>query len=354
MAAVIDRACMARRRSRARAVLGFVCRSSAEAAPAPGAPPVSDSARAPAAPGAAIRGRRRHAARVGRIVLLLVLALPAPAFAQVDGGSLVTGAIAVINFLGGLFGFGGSGLNSEARRALNNLSDTIRSIGREVAERLRDVAMFFASVWAMFRKLWARVLLPMLQRLDRYITRIFTWLRDTFGPIIDALVWLRRKILEFYDRWFRPILDTIDAIRGVLRIFSFFGLDWARRLDAALAEIQDRINQAFTVVMSRLNEVIDWVDRIVTLDGLLQRVTLLRSLLRYERDMWKVWWESIRQREAEKGPIPRRELAAVTPAQTSATVREYALVHGGADANRIDEHVADLVLTLRGIRPLPR
>jgi hypothetical protein len=194
----------------------------------------------------------------------------------------------------------------------------------------------------------------LLQRLDRFLDRIFRWLRDTFAPIIEALLAVRRKILELYDKWFRPILDTIDAIRGVLRIFSFFGIEWARRLDAALAEIQDRINQAFSTVMARLNQVIDWVDRIVTLDGFLQRLTLLRSLLRYERDLWKVWWESIRQREAEKGPIPRRDLEAITPAQTSAAVREYSLTHGGADAHRIDEHVADLVLTLRGIRPVPR
>ena len=292
-------------------------------------------------------------ALVGLALVWLDTRTPAPAgILRADFG--ITTGVIVVTALANLFRLFGGKIDKNVKRALEGMRDIITNVGRTLAEFARDTAGVFATVFGFLRKFWDRVLLPMLRRLDGAITRIFKWLRDTFGPIIEALIWIRRKILEFYDKWFRPIFDTIDAIRRILGIFSLFGLEWSRKLDAKLAELEDALMRPIRTVLTTLNEVIGWVDRIITLDGFLQRVTLLRSLLRYERDMWKVWWESIRQREAEKGPIRPGAIATREPRASAREVATYARAGEDPDRARIRESVLDVQLALRGARPLPR
>jgi hypothetical protein len=288
------------------------------------------------------------------IALLVWLDAPlAPALPLVRADFGVSAAILVISFLGSLFGLFGGKVDKNTKRALEGMRDIITSIGKTVAEFARDTASVLGSVWGFFRKLWDRVLLPMLQRLDRYVVRLFKWLRDTFGPIISFLQEVRRKILAFYDKWFRPIFDTIDVFRRILGIFSLFGFEWSRKLDQALAELQDRLLAPIRLVLEKVNQVIDIVDRIVTLDGLVQRVTLIRSLLKYQKDALNVWWQSVHrpltpdQQQEYQRPLQTRTIAAVND-----DARAYVLLGGGPDRARIDEHVADLVLRMRGVSTL--
>jgi len=197
-------------------------------------------------------------------------------------GNIVTDAA---RFLWGLFG---GGIDKNVKRALEGLRDSFSDMADALAEFFGDVAMVLATVWSFSRKLWDRVLLPVLQKLDTWITRVFAWLKDTFGPIIEALLWLRKKILDFYAKWLAPIFDTLDVLRRILGIFSLFGLEWSKRLDRALAEIQGKLEAGIARVVGEINRVIGVVDRIVTLDGLLQRVTLLRTMIRDVTAVWNI------------------------------------------------------------------
>lgn len=286
------------------------------------------------------------------VIALALLLTPAEAYAQsgggVDGRGWISIAISVGTFIGRLFGLGSGGVSRDVKRALDGISGVIVDIGRALREFLRDTAMVFATVWAFLRKFWDRVLLPLLRRLDDVLLRITKWLRDTFGPIIEFLQAVRRELLRFYDRWLRPIFDTIDVLRRILGIFSLFGLEWSRRLDRALAEIQDAMALAFSRVVGELNRITGVVDRIVDLDGLLQRLTLLRSV---ERDIAYIWRA---HRNAQSKPLTDAERAAARAQGKWPTGEEWhrdsvSYFRGGPSVHdaSIREWAAELDLQLR-------
>jgi len=286
---------------------------------------------------------------IGRALLAVALELGL-AWLRMHGGAesgillADTGAGAgstIINLASSLFKFLGGGKDSGLGGSLLKIANFLGDLAKTVARFMRDNDLGFSKLWGLIRKFWDRVLFPLIQQLDRYLARLFKWLRDEFGPIIDGLLWLRKKILEWYDKWLRPIFDTIDVIRRVLGIFSFFGLEWARRIDRALAAIQAKFDEAIGKVLARLNETIDFVNRIVTIDGLLQRYTLVRSLILHQRDALKVWWSSIHKplsgqskQQYEQKPAP------VNVAARAGDMRAYVYRHAGQDVARIDEYAA--------------
>lgn len=136
--------------------------------------------------------------------------------------------------------------------------------------------------WDFLEDTYEHVIRPAWEKLSAWYTRARRWLEDTIKPIYDFLTRLRREIEKFYDRWVRPILDAIDITRRVLGIFRAFGWEWSVTLDAYLTRLQERIDQPFRLVVAKINETINAVNRIATANGLLQRVALIRSI---ERDI---------------------------------------------------------------------
>jgi hypothetical protein len=142
------------------------------------------------------------------------------------------------------------------------------------------------GVWDFFEATYENVIKPAWLKFWRWFDKFRRWLDSTFGPVLAWLRQLRDSLLAFWKTWIRPWLDLIDVTRKGLRVLSSLGIGWARRLDAYLADLESRIERPFLFVLSKLNEVINVVNRIVTLDGLLQRVALVRSL---ERDYLYAW-----------------------------------------------------------------
>ena len=335
-----------RRRARARRATALRLRGAAPR-PAPGAPPprVYCILQYTTTPARALACSLAYWIAVAGILAATVREAPAPAIVRADFG--VSAAILVISFLGNLFGLFGGGVNRATKRALEGMRDVITNIGREIANFARDTAAVFATVWGILRKFWARVLLPLILRLDRYIDRIFKWLRDTFGPVIEALLWIRRKIMEFYDKWLAPIFDTIDVLRRILGIFSLFGLEWSRKLDAALAELQERLTLAIARVLGRLNEVIDVIDTITTRDRLFQRIAFLGTL---ERDLLYIWRAFNNGQSKPLTDEERRAAAAAGVYRSGEQVIEesrlYLRTGDGPNASSIAEWVRELDLRL--------
>jgi hypothetical protein len=90
------------------------------------------------------------------------------------------------------------------------------------------------------------------------------------------------------------------------------------------------------------------VNRVVTADGLFQRLALVRSALKYERDFWGVWWTSIGKRETERRRDPAAPREPRTLDDAAKDLRAYVISGDGPDAARTDEHAADLALRLLG------
>lgn len=138
------------------------------------------------------------------------------------------------------------------------------------------------KAWDLFKLTYRQVIKPAWQAIWRWIDATKAWLERTFGPVINFLNKVRTWITDFYSTYVQPILDVIGIGRRVLGVFSAFGLEWARRLDRRLADLEARINAPFLFLIAQLNRVTDVINRIVTADGLFQRLALIRSI---ERDL---------------------------------------------------------------------
>lgn len=160
-------------------------------------------------------------------------------------------------------------------KAFGNIYNAAIDIGKGV---LRG----FGVAWGFIKKLYTDLLLPGWTKFWQWIDRARHWLEDFFRPIFEFLRRIREEILKFYDKWVRPILDTIEIARKALSVFKALGFEWAKKLDALLVQVEEKINAPFLFALQKLNEVINIIDRIVTADGLFQRLALIRSL---ERDV---------------------------------------------------------------------
>jgi len=165
---------------------------------------------------------------------------------------------------------------------VNSLAIIVRGIANGLLTFGKVLQRGLLEAWHFFRTTYDRILKPAWLK----FWRVVDWARDTlddfFRPIFKFLRHLRDELLKFYDKWVRPILDTIGIARKVLSVFRALGIEWAKKLDAKLASLEEAIDRPFRALLGKLNEVINFVNRIATADGLFQRLALVRSI---ERDI---------------------------------------------------------------------
>lgn len=160
-------------------------------------------------------------------------------------------------------------------------------VGQALARFALAIGHIFVKVYKLLGSFWQNVLKPFVAWTWGRIDKLVGWLNRTFGPVLKFLELLRSRVLKIYDTYFKPIFDTIEVVRRVLQLLAALRIDFARELDAKLAALEDRLLWPIREAMLRINQVSDWVDRIVTLDGLLQRITLIQSTFRYAEDSWR-------------------------------------------------------------------
>jgi hypothetical protein len=173
------------------------------------------------------------------------------------------------------------------RWAVANLSLVAARLGNGLKSLGHALLVGVKDTWAFFRSTYEDVLKPAMQKLWGWFKTFRQWLKDTFGPILKHLTDLRDTLLRFWKTYVRPWLDLIDVTRRLLNIFGAMGLDWAKKLDRKLAEFERLIEQPFKLLLGKINEVIGIVNRIITVDGLIQRVALIGSLGRDYQQAWR-------------------------------------------------------------------
>jgi len=146
----------------------------------------------------------------------------------------------------------------------------------------KAVVTGFKKAWDFMRLTYDHVLKPAWQKFWKFVDWAHDTLKRIFGPVLSFLERVRKWVLEFYDAYVRPILDIIGFARRVLRVLATLGIDWAKALDRKLADLEAKIQAPFQFVIGKLNEITNFINRIVDANGLFQRLTLIRSL---ERDM---------------------------------------------------------------------
>ncbi len=210
----------------------------------------------------------------------------------------VFGAIvSAISTIGGWLGAG-------AAASASYLATAVSWIAGRLGTFIKATGAVFAKSWDALKIVYADVLKPAVQWIDAHVKRLYGWLRTTFQPVFDFLQRVRTELLAYYERFVRPFLDVVDYVRAGLRILGTLGVDWAKALDRKLGEWESVITENFLRVLGYLNRITDIPNSIVTVNGLFQRLPLLRSLDRDAGYWIRMWWAKQIRPLPPKPPVP--------------------------------------------------
>jgi len=277
------------------------------------------------------------------VAALVDLVLPHPA--HVTRAEFGTGfATTIISIAGGLSGLFKGKIDGNVKRALDGMRLTLAVAFEALAHFAKDSGDTQSKSVGLLRRLWDVVIIGFIHHVDTAVRKLHDWLKKTIGPILRALYKIRAQLLKLYDKWLRPIFDTIDVIRHVLSVLSFLHLDFARKADEKLSELEARLRRIILVPLQKLNQVIDQVTLVIDEFGFYQRYTLVRSMVLFERDYWKTVWLSAHRRELENPAGPHVWPPETTPKDFSDSVIAYAGDQSGPDAAWLREYVQDVVL----------
>jgi len=195
-----------------------------------------------------------------------------------------------------------------------------------------------SHVWTFFRATWDHVLKPAWDKVFKFVDRVHDWAEKYLGPTLRKLNDLRKRLNGFWKTYVRPILDIIDVTRRVLQLATTLHIPFAHAIDVALGNIEATIERRYQQLLGALNDIINLVNRVITLDGLVQRVALIRSL---ERDYVFAWraltnsFVALRDVGAEhtEATQKRSDLAHTVTADT----RQYMRDGTGPRAAALDE-----------------
>jgi hypothetical protein len=239
------------------------------------------------------------------------------------------------------------GVEVAGRVALAVLQYSVHWAWRAIVLLGKGAAEIAGYAWTGLRKTWAvlkdAVLHPKKawEKLWHWVDRAEQWLQDTFGPTIDWLQKLARKLRDFYRDYVQPWLDVLDVTRRALRVLAALGIDWAKTLDAKLGAIEDAIASRYLQIVGYVNDVSNIVNRVVTADGLFQRLAYIRTL---QRD-WALSWKTLVAGYAKPVTATERaetdkRTAAKTQQQVTSDVRAYMRDGSGPDAGLFSEMAA--------------
>jgi hypothetical protein len=221
-------------------------------------------------------------------------------------------------------------------------------LGKGAAE-LAQYAWKGAKVaWSLFRDTYEHVLKPAWQFFWKWVDRVEQWLQRTFGPVLTWLRRVRAWVLQFYAAYVRPILDLLDISRRALHVLGSLGLEWARRLDARLGAIEDWIDRRFQSVLGAINEIINVVNRVVTADGLFQRLAFVKTLARDVKHAANQFgWGLSSSISAADREALRRVLEAQSLSGVRRNLQQYIRDGSGPDAELLSSVSADVRALLR-------
>jgi len=214
-----------------------------------------------------------------------------------------------------------------------------------IAKGVGEAAQFawkgLRAGWQLLKDTYTHVLKPAWQFFWKWVDKVERWLERTFGPLMAWLRRVRAWLLDFWAVYIRPILDLLDISRRALRVLGALGLEWARALDQKIADLEERIEAPFRALVAKVNDVINIVNRIMTADGLFQRLTYIRTL---QRD-WNLAWKTLVAGYTKPVTDAQRKetdakVAGKSQQQVTSDVRAYMRDRSGPDAGLFSEMAA--------------
>lgn len=184
-----------------------------------------------------------------------------------------------------------------------------------LSDVVRGAQALLSLVVSGVKALWTDVLHPIIGWVDTAVTRIRTWLGNTFGPVFSFLRSVRDAVTGVYNRFLRPILDAIDFVHQLDQLLQVFHINVLKGLDNTLQSVEQRIDGVMTWIYGKLNDISNVLTTIITADGFFQRYTLLRSLARDVNYHWRLLANTGRRplSEAEGYRITRAAMIPTIP-----------------------------------------
>lgn len=235
------------------------------------------------------------------------------------------------------------------------LAAALSWLAARVANFVASSGAVFARVWDGIKIVWADVLKPALVWIDKTVKNVYDWMRKTFAPVFKFLNDVRDRIQKFYDRFVKPVTDTIDFIRQLNALLRTFHIEVLNDLDEILGEVRRYIDAPFKFVYAQLSRIQNVIDRVVTFDGFFQRYMLVASLRKHAPLWMSHFWAD------QVGPVRGRDgstaRTADYPTRAAALERdelgEYFDTGAGARAGIIGELALGVMQTAENQAPAP-
>jgi hypothetical protein len=142
---------------------------------------------------------------------------------------------------------------------------------------LKDI---FGGIKKFLSHLWECVIKKIPGEIINAVTRLRGILTTIFN-IASQIIEQMRTILDYvYKHFIRPYLIMIQRVRQVLQLFRLLGFKWAKRLDARLAALEQKIVSIFLTIRAPLNQIISFVGLIADPLAILRRNPVIGALLR--------------------------------------------------------------------------
>lgn len=212
--------------------------------------------------------------------------------------------------------------------------DGVWKLGRALARSLVAILRLAGSGLKSFL-LWV----------NRKLLALEQFLKAKFAPLLKFLRDIKQHIDDIYKKFIRPIIDTIEFIRQFNRILQIFHIRVLGKLDSTLQQIEQRIEEPFLWARQHITELENWINRIVTLDGLFQKLTLIRSMSRYAPAWINGFWNRQIDPSVASGDDYSRTRDYPSDAKW-ANGKELAQFYRGED-NRMQARVSELVQVWR-------
>lgn len=175
------------------------------------------------------------------------------------------------------------GISKSVATAIQSVGLAVVTLAKATATVFDRVGGYLVNVGGFFGRLFTSIIPQAFAHLSGWLVNIAKTLNRWFTPVVNLLKKVRKTFLKQWNTFVRPVLDTINVVRRTLQVLGFLGVDAAKNLDKKLAAIEAKIEAPMFVILGKINEVLNWVNRIATVDGILQRSILFASIFQYRK-----------------------------------------------------------------------
>ena len=162
---------------------------------------------------------------------------------------------------------------------LSLIAGIANSIFNLIAKLVTALKLVFSRLSKFLLHVWQKYVKKAITWLADHYRKLRAWLKRTITPIIKRL----EKIKKWYDTHVLKqqlrTLQMIQTIRRFLGILRIFHVKWAAKLDATLADMQNRIEQSIAIVRGTLNQIVNTLALVLDPALLITRNVLSASLL---------------------------------------------------------------------------